>query len=166
MGRAIFHETSVFRTPASPNASREMCGGNAPPAPLEALPSTHRLARPQPRFRALPELLKRVAGAGRALPRPLPPGSAPSLPRSAPGSGGGSGLRAATCVRGNVVRGRSSRGGAEDGWDVGWRLGPGGRRVCLGGKRENPPLLPLGFISVPIQLGINTALITRGSLHA
>lgn len=91
MGRAIFHETSVFRTPASPNASREMCGGNAPPAPLEALPSTHRLARPQPRFRALPELLKRVAGAGRALPRPLPPGSAPSLPRSAPGSGGGSG---------------------------------------------------------------------------
>lgn len=140
--------------------------GKCPARPCGSAPHTHRLALPQPRFRAPPGLLKRVAGAGRPLPRPLPPGSAPSLPRRAPGSDGVSGLRAATWVRRAAVRGRSTRGGAEDGWDVGWGQVEGVSPACRDGKRENPPLLPLGFISVQRHFRLSAALITRGGLHA
>lgn len=133
--------------------------------PSGSAPRTHRLALPQPRFRAPPGLLKRVAGAG----RPLAASAARLGPFAAPkGSRERRNLRAAGShvSAGGRLRGRSTRGGAENGWDVGWGQVEGVSPACRDGKRENPPLLPLGFISVQRQFRLSTALITRGGLHA
>lgn len=122
-GRDICHETSVFGAPSSPvsDASGEVCGGNAPPAPLETRPGTHRLTRPQPRFREPPGLLKLVAGAGRPLRGLCRQTRPPRWPE---------GLPAATAEpRACGVRGARPLLPARCGGWMGSGLGAGGRRV-------------------------------------